>query len=169
MKKKSNLLLGALLVTILFAVAIYAKSTSFVGGKIPNFKLKTLEGKKLKLHDAIRGKTAVINFTTVWCQDCKKLKEILGPIIPQYKEKGVEFCFIYIGKKRKAVSEGYRKEDAKQGPLKLLDEKRKAAIKMKVSKIPKLFIVDKKGIIRFEGLILEEARIVEEIEKVMRK
>ncbi len=169
MKKKSNLLLGALLVTILFAVALYAASSSFVGTKMPNFKLRNLEGKKVKLHDAIRDKTAVINFTTVWCQDCKKLKEVLAPIIPQYKEKGVEFCFIYIGKKRKALSEGYSKDDERKGPVKLLDEKRDAAIKMKVSKIPKLFIVDKKGIIRFEGLILEEARIVEEMEKVMRK
>jgi len=168
MKTKKGLFTIILLCVILVA-ALYAASSSFVGTKMPNFKLRNLEGKKVKLHDAIRDKTAVINFTTVWCQDCKKLKEVLAPIIPQYKEKGVEFCFIYIGKKRKALSEGYSKDDERKGPVKLLDEKRDAAIKMKVSKIPKLFIVDKKGIIRFEGLILEEARIVEEMEKVMRK
>ena len=165
--KKSFFVL--ILLCVIFAVALYAESSSFVGTKMPNFKLKNLEGKTLKLHDAIRDKTAVINFTTVWCQDCKKLKEILAPIIPQYKEKGVEFCFIYMGKKRKAVSEGYSKDDERRGPVKLLDEKREAAIKMKVSKIPRLFFVDRKGIIRAEGLILEEQKIVEEIEKVMGK
>jgi len=167
MKTRKGFFVLILLATVLFAVAIYAKSNSFVGTKMPNFKLKTLEGKKLKLRDAIKDKAAVINFTTVWCQDCKKLKKLLDPIIPEYKEKGVEFCFIYIGKKRKAVSEGYSQEDESKRPVRLLDEKRQAAIKMKVSKIPKLFFVDRKGIIRSEGLILEEQGIVEEIEKVM--
>ena len=125
--KKGLLVLIAL--AVMLAAALYVEGSSFVGNKMPNFKLKTLEGKKLKLRDAIKDKAAVINFTTVWCHDCKKLKKILDPIIPQYKEKGVEFCFVYIGKKRKAVSEGYSQTDASKRPIRLLDETREAAAK----------------------------------------
>jgi len=164
--KGEQSLFSLILVGVVFVAALHAESNSFVGTKMPNFKLKNLAGNNVKLHDVIRDKAAVLNFTTVWCHDCKKLKEVLTPMIPEYKEKGVEFCFIYIGKKKKALSEGYA-EDERKEPVKLLDETRKAAIAMKVSKIPRLFFVDRKGVIRSEGLILEEQRIIEAIEKAM--
>ncbi len=169
MKLRARFLLLTLSLTIFFTVHISAKTSSSVGEKIPNFKLKNIEDKNIKLHKVIEGKIAVINFTTTWCSDCKKLKKVLKPIIPEYKEKGVEFCYIYIGKgQKKRVLQEMKKGNRNNGVTKLFDENRQAAIRMKITKIPHLYIVDKKGIIRYEGLCLEKKGITEEIEKVLK-
>jgi peroxiredoxin len=148
---------------------IDAKGPDHIGEKITNFKLKTLQGEKVKIHDVIKDKVAVISFTTTWCSDCKKLAGILYRMIPGYRDKGVEFCFIYVGQDQTIVSKENKRTSENSNPIRLLDEKRKAFLQWQLSSIPHLIIIDKKGIVKYEGICLEEKQIISEIEKVIGK
>jgi len=155
------------MLAIFYVDGVNAKSLKYIGEELTNFKLKTLQGKNIKIHSVIKDKIAVINFTTTWCSDCNKLAKVLSKIIPVYREKGVEFCYIYVGQKQKMVSHGIEKSEESSAPVRLLDEKRKAFSKLKLTSIPHLIVVDKEGVVRYEGLCLQEKGVVAEIEKVI--
>jgi len=153
--------------TALYFKGAYAGGPIQIGKKLVNFKLKTLEGKRTEIHDAIKGRAAVINFTTTWCHDCKKLARIFEKIIPRYRKKGIEFIFVYVGQKKKLVGKGVSGKNRKSAPFRLLDEKRKAAAKLKLTGIPHVITVDRKGVIKYKGLPLEEKMITREIDKLV--
>lgn len=165
---------GAILVLLLAAFTIFseiridAKVPDRVGTRLTNLKLKTLSGSKVKILDMIKEKIAVIVFTTTWCSDCKKLARVLENIIPRYRKKGVEFYFIYVGQDQKIVTQNNKKTNKDNLPVILLDEKRKAALKWQLTRIPNLVMVGMGGIVRYEGLLLDEKKISIEIEKVIK-
>ena len=166
MKRIISFFLLAIFTVLYFKVA-YAGGPIQIGKKLVNFKLKTLEGKRTEIHDAIKGRAAVINFTTTWCHDCKKLERIFDKIIPRYRKKGIEFLFIYVGQNKKLVEKGVFGKNQKSAPFRLLDEKRKAAAKLKLTGIPHVITVDRKGVIKYNGLPLEEKMIIREIDKLV--
>jgi len=65
------------------------------------------------------------------------------------------------------VEKGVSGKNRKSAPFRLLDEKRKAAAKLKLTGIPHVITVDRKGIIKYKGLPLEEKMITREIEKLV--
>jgi len=58
-----------------------------VGGPVPNFTLKRLEGAGTISLASLRGKPAVINFFASWCGPCKAEAKILETASRQYRGK----------------------------------------------------------------------------------
>jgi thiol-disulfide isomerase/thioredoxin len=56
------------------------------GGLAPDFELKTLEGKAVRLSE-LRGKAVVVNFWATWCAPCKLEMPWLVELQKQYGEK----------------------------------------------------------------------------------
>lgn len=147
---------------------VNAQGSEHVGNKLIDFKVKTLQGENITIQDVIKDKAVVINFTTTWCTDCKKLAKFFNKIIPRYRKKGLEFYFIYVGQRREIVSLASKNINKINSPIIFLDEKRKAAVKLGVQIVPHLIIVDKKGIVKYEGVQFKEKQITAEIEKVIK-
>ncbi len=165
---KPKILFMLLIILSFFSFkAVSAEKTRHIGLKLIDLEAKTLDGKKVKIQDEIEGKISVLNFTTTWCYDCKKLARVLGNIIPKYREKCVAFCFIYIGQKKETVIKSSAGSSDAETPLKFFDEKRKSTRKLNLTSVPYVIIVDSRGIVRYEGLPLKEAAIVDEIEKII--
>jgi len=55
----------------------------------PDFELKSLEGRAVKLSD-FRGKIVVLNFWATWCAPCRVETPWLVDFYRQYKEQGLE-------------------------------------------------------------------------------
>lgn len=72
------------------------KLTYLIGEKIDNFEVTSLDGKKTISLDQLKGKKVFLNFTTTWCPDCIKEKEILGPeYAEKYRDSNIEFIIVF--------------------------------------------------------------------------
>jgi thiol-disulfide isomerase/thioredoxin len=58
------------------------------GKDAPDFELKTLDGKKVKLSE-LRGKAVVVNFWATWCGPCKLEMPWLVDLQTKYADKGL--------------------------------------------------------------------------------
>jgi cytochrome c biogenesis protein CcmG/thiol:disulfide interchange protein DsbE len=58
------------------------------GKEAPDFELKTLDGKKVKLSE-LRGKAVVVNFWATWCGPCKLEMPWLVDLQTKYADKGL--------------------------------------------------------------------------------
>lgn len=68
----------------------YATELIKPGTPAPDFKLKTPEGKSLRLSQ-LKGKTVVLDFWASWCPDCRKDAPEVVRLYQQYHPKGIEF------------------------------------------------------------------------------
>jgi len=59
----------------------------------PQFELKTLDGRVVKLSD-FRGKALVLNFWATWCAPCRVETPWLEELYGQYRERGLEIVGI---------------------------------------------------------------------------
>ena len=72
------------------------KLTYLIGEKVDNFEVTSLDGKKTISLDQLKGKKVFLNFTTTWCPDCIKEKEILGPeYAEKYRDSNIEFIIVF--------------------------------------------------------------------------
>ena len=134
--------------------------------KAPEFSLRSIDGKNIKLSD-YKGKILILNFFATWCPPCKKEIPDFVKFYRQYKNKGVEIVGVAVGSKEKNVKELVKKFNINY-PVVMSDgriEKLFGGIRF----VPTTFIIDGKGnIIRKRiGMIGEEElkKIVDECRK----
>ena len=85
----------------LFLFIILLSNSSLAGLKAYDFKLKTLEGKEVKLSD-YRGKVVILIFWSTTCPVCEREMPVLSKWYHEkYKDKGVEVLSIVINTKDK--------------------------------------------------------------------
>ena len=73
------------------SVADRAAMVGNVKGKLaPDFTLKTLDGKPVKLSD-LRGKAVLLNFWATWCEPCKVEIPWFVDLQKQYAGQGLQF------------------------------------------------------------------------------
>ncbi|HZR28962.1 MAG TPA: TlpA disulfide reductase family protein [Terriglobales bacterium] len=70
-------------------VAPEQESTLKAGSAAPDFELKTLDGKPVKL-SGYRGKAVLLNFWATWCGPCKIETPWLVDFYKQYQPQGLE-------------------------------------------------------------------------------
>lgn len=119
-----------------------------IGFTAPDFTLKTLDGKTIKLSD-YRGKPVYLNFWTSWCPACKEEMPEIEKFYERNKDR-VEILTINITYSDKIpdVKELLAKNNA-QFPV-LLDENSNHSVTdlYGVYGIPASFFIDKNGVIR---------------------
>ena len=115
------------------------------GNMAPDFTLKDIDGKDVKLSD-YRGKTVILNFFGVWCGWC--IKEMPGfiKVYNEYKNKNVELLVVDNGDTKAKLLEYLSSNGFNIKPL--LDDKNTVVKLYKVSGFPTSYIIDSKGIIQ---------------------
>lgn len=126
------------------------KLTYVIGEKVDNFEVTSLDGKKTINLKNLKGKKVFLNFTTTWCPDCIREKEILGTeYAKKYKDSNVEFIVVfgpYKSDNREKVEEYMKKNSYTFTPY--YDTENKSLSKQfGVISIPTTFLIDEKGIL----------------------
>ncbi len=117
-------------------------------GSAPNFNLKNIEGKKVKLSD-YRGKGVIIFFWATWCTICQRHIGELNEVYEGLKKEGVELISIAVGDTARKVKR-YMRNNPIEFPV-LLDTREDVSQSYVVVGVPTFIIVDQAGYIQFQN------------------
>jgi peroxiredoxin len=133
--------------------------------KTQNFTLNDFSGNPVLL-DSFKGKVVLLAFFATWCPSCQDEIPQLEAIYRKYKAKNFEVVGVNLRESRNSV-----KLFANENKLSftvLLDEKGEVGSLYKVKYIPKIFILDRNGEIKFTSHYLPAAEIEKEINKILK-
>ena len=117
------------------------------GHLAPDFALKTLDGKTVRLSELRGKKVVLINFWATWCPPCRSEMPTMQQIYTEYKGKGFEILAINIEPDSKDEIRDFMKELRLTFPV-LLDSDMKVTRTYRLIGLPVSMLIDRQGIIR---------------------
>lgn len=156
----------------------YAEQTSdtekphpLIGKTAPNFQLKNLSGKSVKLSQ-LRGRVVIVDFWASWCTPCLAAMPAITDVVKRYRDKGVVLLAINTGEEPKDVKAFVKERKLKMNVL--LDTKQDTADEYSVEAIPKTFVIDEEGLVRavhqgFDGAEAIEKQLAADIDSALAK
>ena len=134
-----------LVLTCLIAWSGVAESAT-ISGPAPNFTLKSLSGKNIKLSE-LTGNVVLINFWASWCGPCRQEMPFLNAIHNKYKPLGFTVLGVNV-EEQVANAKSFISERPVGFPI-LLDSKNRVSKLYKVIAMPTTVVIDRDGKIRF--------------------
>ena len=124
-----------------------------VGKAAPSFTLPDLSGVEVSLSDFL-GQVVVLNFWRSTCPACKLLMPILGALRQRYQDSGLVVVGINLDANA-VIAARYLQQNGYSDFITLCGAK--SAVKdvedlYGVTGLPRVFLVDRRGVIRFSGL-----------------
>ena len=139
---RSILMLAALFSLLLFGCKDAVGGSKGAVGAKPEFRLKTLDGRKIGPAD-FPGQIVVVDFWATWCGPCRVLARILEPIQHDFADKGVQFLATNVGEDEATVQD-FVKNRPFPYPV-LLDSNSQVSSSFGIYALPTLMVVDKSG------------------------
>ena len=118
-----------------------------VGKPAPDFSLKDVDGKEVRLSD-FAGKPVLINFWATWCPPCREEMPEINKFYGKYKGSGLVVLSINATFQDSVENvKSTIKSDKLTFPV-LLDEAGQVARQYQLNGLPTSFFIDDQGIIR---------------------
>ena len=141
-----------LLTILCLALSVPAFGASLVVGEpAPEVEAKLLDGATQMRVSANRGKVTIINLWAIWCVPCREEMPAIDAYYRKYKASGLEVLAISMDD-ADAAAEVRRLARQYSFPIALKSD---ANIKGlgRIWRIPMTFVIDKRGILRKNGLV----------------
>ena len=125
-------------------------------GKAPEFKLKALDGKEVRLSD-FKGKVRIVDFWATWCPPCREEIPDFISLQKQYKAKGLEVIGVSVDRGGPEVVQKFNKEYGVNYTSLMANDEVQAAFGG-IRAIPTTFLIDRDGNIvkKYQGLVSKE-------------
>ena len=145
---------------------IPAPQTGFLA---PDFELKTIEGKSIKLSD-LHGQPVLINLWATWCPPCRAEMQTLETVYNDYKDQG--FIILAVNMTSQDDSQAIIPFVEEQGityPI-LLDDKGEIAQAYQMKSLPSSYFIGRDGIVHevVIGGPMAEATLRTRIEEILK-
>jgi peroxiredoxin len=138
-------------IAIFVALILLACSANFIQAeteqkRAPDFTLKSLSGKNIKLSE-LRGRVILVNFWATWCAPCKEELPFFNGLYQKYKGVGLEILGVNIDKVGSNASQ-MSQSLSLSFPI-LLDSAGKVSGLYQIRSMPTTFVVGKDGTLRY--------------------
>ena len=120
-----------------------------VGKPAPAFKLQDLTGKTVSLAD-FKGRVVVLKLATTWCPSCKVLSRELASLGGFFKERDVVVLEVFVQDTPEMVKEALAGQAFPMTHHALLDDEQ-VYREYGVYLIPRLLVIDRKQVVRFDN------------------
>jgi peroxiredoxin len=137
-----NLLLASFMALVMPNLVIAAE----VGKSAPDFTLKSLDGKNLKLSE-MTGNVVLINFWASWCGPCREEMPLLNALHNKYEPLGFTVLGVNVEEDVRGAK-GFLKNFPVDFPV-LLDNTNQVSKQYKVIAMPTTVVVDRDGNMRY--------------------
>ncbi len=140
----------------------YAAVSQMASKNAPDFALKSVDGKTVKLSD-FKGKVVILDFWATWCPPCRKGIPDLIELKSEFGKKGVEIIGISVDSQNTIGEVPSFVKDKKINYPVVYADKKVVGDYGGIESIPTSFIIDKSGKIvnKFIGLYPKETYVAE--------
>ena len=135
-----------ILLTLVFIFTSTAGWAASISGPAPNFTLKSLDGKNVKLSE-LAGNVVLINFWASWCGPCLQEMPLLNAIHKKYEPLGFTVLGVNV-EENSGNAKAFLADRGVDFPV-LLDTKNKVSKLYDVIAMPTTVVVDRDGNMRF--------------------
>jgi len=118
------------------------------GDPFPRIRLPEMSGSAMAIPDDVRGKVAIIHFWAVGCSSCREEMPTFESLLDKYRKRGLVVIAVNVGQRKNDV-QSFLKGLKIAYPI-LLDTDGKASIRYEAMRVPKTFILDRNGVIRYK-------------------
>ena len=137
-----------------------------VNDKAKDYTVEMLNGQKVQLSDQ-KGKVVLISFWATWCGPCMEEFHHLPAALASYKDRDFVWLPISRGEKKTTVQnkiDALQKENISIFPG--LDPDKSIWNKYATIYIPKNFLIDKKGVIRYVSTGFSDEKLKDLLHKI---
>ncbi|MBA2870406.1 peroxiredoxin [Anoxybacillus calidus] len=117
-----------------------------IGNAAPDFELKTLDGKSIRLSE-LQGQKVILNFWATWCPPCRAEMPEMQNFYEKHNKDVEVFAVNLTSQDSRDKVHSFIKENGLTFPV-VLDEEGDVLKLYKISPIPTSYIIDSEGIIR---------------------
>lgn len=146
MKKQSMKLLNVLLVFTFCSVVIAPLNAATLDQPAPDFTLKSLSGKNLKLSE-YAGNVVMLNFWASWCGPCRKEMPLLNALQKKYEALGFVILGINVEQELK-LAKSFLADTPVDFPV-LFDSSNAVSQAYDVIAMPTTILIDRSGNMRY--------------------
>lgn len=125
----------------------YATELVKVGEQAPDFKMKTAEGKTVKLSKLAKGRWTLLDFWASWCPDCRKDMPSVKRMYADFAPKGVQFVGVSFDTDAEVWKKAIAQYDLKYTQLSELKKMRESVVAQAygVKWIPSMVLLNPEG------------------------
>jgi peroxiredoxin len=138
--------LSALLL-VLWATAGIAEAALRIGDVPPPISLSGINEVPVKIPESLNGKVTVLHFWRIGCTSCALEMPAMNDLYGRYQKKGLEILAVNVGQERKTVK-AFVAELGLSYPI-LIDSDGKNAALYGVTDLPRTYLIDRKGVVRY--------------------
>ena len=138
--------ISLLLLCFLSFAGLNLAQAASLKGQAPNFTLKSLSGKNLKLSE-MTGNVVLINFWASWCGPCREEMPLLNDLHKKYEPLGFTVLGVNVEEDARNAR-GFLKNFPVDFPV-LLDNKNQVSKRYNVIAMPTTVVLDRDGNVRY--------------------
>lgn len=126
-----------------------------IGAQAPDFELKTIDGKIVRLAD-FKGQPVMLNFFATWCPPCRTEMPTLQEIYREYESQGFVLLAINLNESNLAVNK-FRESYGLTFPI-VIDKEDRVSRVYDIVPLPTSYFVDRNGVVqgRWTGELSKE-------------
>jgi cytochrome c biogenesis protein CcmG, thiol:disulfide interchange protein DsbE len=121
-----------------------------IGNTLPPVTLSGIDGAPVRIPESLKGKVVILHFWQIGCSSCKLEMPAMDLLYSNYRKKGLEILAVNVGQKKETVK-AFAAELGVSYPL-LIDPDEKSARLFGVTDVPRTYLVDRSGIVRYRIL-----------------